>query len=63
MGIGISSGANFLAGAIMNSAEYNMATVFADDNKKYITTKLSEEIDDDPKLISNKIRLIDFEVI
>ena len=63
LGIGISSGANFLAGAIMNSEEYNMATVFADDNKKYITTKLSEEIDDDPKLISNKIRLIDFEVI
>lgn len=63
LGIGISSGANFLAGAIMNSDEYNMATVFADDNKKYITTKLSEEIDDDPKLISNKIRLIDFEVI
>ncbi|WP_405293452.1 PLP-dependent cysteine synthase family protein [Methanobrevibacter sp.] len=63
LGIGISSGANFLAGVLMNSDELTMATVFADDNKKYITTKLSEKIDDDPKLISNQIRLIDFEVI
>ena len=64
LGIGISSGANFLASVLMDSDDYNIATVFADDNKKYITTKLSEEIDaDNPKLISNKIRLIDFEVI
>ena len=64
LGIGISSGANFLASVLMDSDDYNIATVFADDNKKYITTKLSEKIDaDNPKLISNKIRLIDFEVI
>ena len=64
LGIGISSGANFLASVLMDSDDYNISTVFADDNKKYITTKLSEEIDaDNPKLISNKIRLIDFEVI
>lgn len=63
LGIGISSGANFLASVIMNNDDLKIATVFPDDNKKYITTKLSEEIDDDSKLISNKIRLIDFEVI
>ena len=63
LGIGISSGANFLAGVLMNGDDLKMATVFADDNKKYITTKLSEDIDDDPKLISNRIRLIGFEVI
>ena len=64
LGIGISSGANFLASVLMDCDEYNIATVFADDNKKYITTKLSEEIDkNNPKLISNKIRLIGFEVI
>ena len=63
LGIGISSGANFLASVLMNSDGLKIATVFADDNKKYITTKLSEEIDTDPKLISNKIKLIDFEVI
>ena len=63
LGIGISSGANFLAGVLMNSDDLVMATVFPDDNKKYITTKLSEEIDRNPGLISNRIKLIDFEVI
>lgn len=63
LGIGISSGANFLAGALMNNGDLKIATVFPDDNKKYITTKLSEEIDENPDLVSNKIKLIDFEVI
>ena len=63
LGIGISSGANFLAGVLLITDDIKIATVFADDNKKYITTRLSEEIDDDPNLISNKIRLINFEVI
>lgn len=63
LGIGISSGANFLASVLMDSDELTIATVFADDNKKYITTRLSDEIDDDPKLISNKIKLIGFEAI
>ena len=63
LGIGISSGANFLASVIMDNNDLTIATVFADDNKKYITTKLSEEIDDDPKLISNQIKLLGFEVI
>ena len=63
LGIGISSGANFLAGVLMDNDDLTLATVFADDNKKYITTKLSEEIDDDPKLISNKVNLLGFEVI
>ena len=63
LGIGISSGANFLASVLMDSDEYKIATVFPDDNKKYITTKLSEPLDDNSELISNKIRLIGFEVI
>lgn len=63
LGIGISSGANFLAGVLMNSDDLIMATVFPDDNKKYITTKLSEEIDNNQGLISNRINLIDFEVL
>ena len=63
LGIGISSGANFLAGVLMGSDDLKIATVFADDNKKYITTRLSEGIDDNPELLSNQIRLIDFEVI
>lgn len=63
LGIGISSGANFLASVLKNSDDLTIATVFADDNKKYITTRLSDEIDNNSKLISNKIRLINFEVI
>ena len=63
LGIGISSGANFLASVLMNSDDFKIATVFPDDNKKYITTKLSENIDEDSNLLSNKIKLIDFEVI
>ncbi|MBO6124230.1 MAG: cysteine synthase family protein [Methanobrevibacter sp.] len=63
LGIGISSGANFLAGVLMDNDDLNIATVFADDNKKYITTKLSEEVDDNPDLISNKIKLLGFEVL
>ena len=63
LGIGISSGANFLASVLMDSDELKIATVFPDDNKKYITTKLSEKIDENPKLHSNKVKLINFEVI
>ena len=63
LGIGISSGANFLASVLMDSDELKIVTVFPDDNKKYITTKLSEKIDDNPKLLSNKVKLIDIEVI
>ena len=63
LGIGISSGANFLASVLMDNDDLKIATVFPDDNKKYITTKLSEEIDDNPKLISNRIKLLSFEVI
>lgn len=63
LAIGISSGANFLASVIMDNDNLNIATVFPDDNKKYITTKLSEKIDENPELISNNIKLIGFEVI
>ncbi|ADC47946.1 cysteine synthase CysKM2 [Methanobrevibacter ruminantium M1] len=63
LGIGISSGANFLASVIMDNDDLKIATVFPDDNKKYITTKLSEPIDENPELISNKINIIDFEVV
>lgn len=63
LGIGISSGANFLAGVLMDSDDLTIATVFADDNKKYITTRLSDDIDENPKLKSNKIKLLGFEVI
>ncbi len=63
LGIGISSGANFLASVLSDSDELTITTVFPDDNKKYITTKLSEEIDTDSELLSNNVKLIGFEVV
>lgn len=63
LGVGISSGANFLASVLINNESLKVGTVFPDDNKKYLSTKLSEPIEKNDKYISNKIKLIDFEVI
>lgn len=58
LGVGISSGANLLA-AIINAKDCdNVVTVFADDFKKYLTTDLTKEINDDKNLISNQIEII-----
>ncbi len=60
LGVGISSGANFL-GAIMAN-QNNIATIFSDDLKKYLTTDLTEKITS-KNLISNQIELIDYEIL
>lgn len=67
IGVGISSGANFL-GAILLNEKINepVATVFADDNKKYLSTDLfknNEILRESQKLISNNIKLDGYEVI
>ena len=56
LGVGISSGAN-LIGSILANKKINkpLVTVFADDNKKYLSTDLSKEMDNNEKFISNKI--------
>ena len=41
----------------------NTVTVFADDNKKYLTTDLAKPIDENPSFVSNKVELIDYEII
>lgn len=57
--VGISSGANMLAAILLNEkVDGDVATVFADDNKKYLSTDLSNEINIDNKFLSNKIELI-----
>ena len=64
LGVGISSGANLIASIIYQEKESKpVATVFADDNKKYLSTDLSKHIDTNPKYISNKIKLLDYEVM
>ena len=66
IGVGISSGANLLGCLIAGDrigADKTVVTVFADDNKKYLSTKLSGPLDTSSLFVSNKIKLIDFEVI
>ena len=60
LGVGISSGANFL-GAVLSNLD-NVVTVFPDDLKKYLSVdnKIKEQ---ENNLISNKIELIDFEIV
>ena len=64
IGVGISSGANMLGAIVLNEEIGNGAvTVFADDNKKYLSTDLFGEYEIKEEFISNKIELIDFEVM
>lgn len=61
LGVGISSGANFLAGVL--SGYNNVVTIFADDSKKYLSTDLLKKLDNDDKLVSNNVELLDINVI
>lgn len=64
IGVGISSGANMLGAVLLNKEIGNSAvTVFADDNKKYLSTDLFNEIEEKENFISNKINLISFEEV
>lgn len=64
IGVGISSGANIIAAVIAKEKnEGSVVTVFPDDNKKYISTDLSGQIELNDNFISNKIKLIDYEFI
>lgn len=64
IGVGISSGANFLGCALLQeNVRKPVVTVFADDNKKYLSTDLSKDVDLNEKFISNQIELIDYQAI
>ena len=58
LGVGISSGANFVG--VVLSGLNNMVSVFADDNKKYLSTDLAKPIS--TNLVEN-IKLINYEII
>lgn len=64
IGVGISSGANFL-GSILLQAKIkdSVVTVFADDNKKYFSTDLAKPIEENKNYLSNQIQLLEYEVI
>ncbi len=57
LGVGISSGANFLASIL---SEENSVTIFADDNKKYLSTNLTQPC---KSQYENKIKLTDIEFV
>lgn len=64
LGVGISSGANLIGSVLLNEKiNKPIVTVFADDNKKYLTTDLSKEIDENKNFISNNLKLINYEII
>jgi len=64
LGVGISSGANLIGSILLNEKiDKPVATVFADDNKKYLSTDLANDINEKECFISNQIKLIDYEVV
>ena len=64
LGVGISSGANFLgAFFLQEKLQKPIVTVFADDNKKYLSTDLTKEINESKDLMSNQIELLSYEEI
>ena len=61
-GVGISSGANFIGSVLLaDEIEDSVVTIFADDNKKYLSTELSKDIDNNVKFISNHCELLSYE--
>lgn len=64
LGVGISSGAN-LIGSILLTERINksVATVFADDNKKYLSTDLSKDINNNENFISNQVKLKGYTIV
>ena len=68
LGVGISSGANFI-GAVLSQERLgenikgNMVTVFADDNKKYLSTGLGKTMIKNTSFISNQVELLDYEIV
>ena len=66
LGVGISSGANFLAALMVQSAlgrDAVVATVFSDDNKKYLSTALLNEEPVREDYLTPRVRLLGFDAI
>ena len=64
LGVGISSGANLIGSILLNEKiDKPVVTLFADDNKKYLSTDLFKEFRQKDEWISTKIKLIDYNII
>lgn len=65
LGVGISSGANMLGAlqvALEQGASACVATVFADSNKKYLSTDLCSDEEMKDEYLTREVELIDFQV-
>lgn len=63
IGVGISSGANFLGCVLaqnLQSPDSVIVTVFADDNKKYLSTDYTEKHEMKDEFLTKDIELLDF---
>jgi cysteine synthase A len=66
LGVGISSGANFLGALLAQDklgADAVVVTVFPDDNKKYLTTDLLRDEPESPEYLSPHIELTGFDCL
>jgi cysteine synthase A len=66
LGVGISSGCNFLAAILAQQSLPEgavVATIFCDDNKKYISTNLFAEEPVRPEYLTPEVELLSFSVI
>lgn len=63
LGVGISSGANFIGAVKMSEqipVDTAMVTVFADDNKKYLSTDYVKQWENKPEYLSSQIELLGY---
>ena len=64
LGVGISSGANLIGCILANKKmDKPIVTVFADDSKKYLSTDLVNPIVNNEEFLSNRIKLIGYEIV
>jgi cysteine synthase A len=66
LALGISSGANFLGAlqvADQQGADACVATIFCDDNKKYLSTDLCSDEECKPHYMAGEVKLQGFRVI
>lgn len=66
LGLGISSGANFLGALIAQEKQHptaNVVTIFSDSNKKYLSTDLCKEEPIKDGFLSSDVDLLGFELI
>ena len=60
LGVGLSSGAYAIGAILLNEIAPNTITVFSDDNKKYLSTELTDKniTYNNPNYISNQVKFI-----